>query len=160
MHNSCSISYITIRYPLILIQELFLLGRWDLMDEWLSKAQNNASSHFLLHLLKVGFRITPNPDFDCPQSTGLKVREEGRDVKLANKLLREVDWEETLEKEEEEKKGEAKESLMQIVTDLNYLARELAKEDKEEARSILLKVIDKSKISMKSKFYRTHLAFT
>ena len=138
MHNSCSISYITIRYPLILIQELFLLGRWDLMDEWLTRAQNNASSHFLLHLLKVGLRITP--DFDCPQSTGLKVREEGRDVKLANKLLREVDWEETLEKEEEEKKGEAKESLMQIVTDLNYLARELAKEDKEEARSILLKV--------------------
>ena len=29
---------------------------------------------------------------------------------------------------------------MQIVTDLNYLARELAKEGKEEARTILLKV--------------------
>ena len=144
MHNPCSISRIATRYPLILIQELFLLGRWDLMDKWLTKAQNNASSHFLLHLLKVGFRITPNPDFDCSQSTGLKVREEERDVKLANRLLREVDWEETLEKEEEENKGEGKESLMQIVTDLNYLARELAKEENEEARSILLKVFDKS----------------
>ena len=73
----------------------------------------------------------------------MKVREEGRDVKSANRLLREVDWEETLEKEEEEEsKGEARESLMQIVTDLNYLARELAKERKEEIRSILLKVVE------------------
>ena len=30
-----------------------------------------------------------------PQSTSMKVREEGRDVKAANKLLREVDLEET-----------------------------------------------------------------
>ena len=76
----------------------------------------------------------------------MKVREEGRDVKGANKLLREVDLEETLEREEEVEKNkvEVKESLMQIVTDLNYLARELATEEKEEARSILLKVIDKS----------------
>ena len=71
----------------------------------------------------------------------MKVREEGRDVKSANRLLREIDWEETLEQEEEESRGEAKESLMQIVTDLNYLARELAKEGKEETRSILLKVV-------------------
>ena len=41
------------RYPLILIQELFLLGRWDQMDEWLAKAGSNSSTHFLLHLLKV-----------------------------------------------------------------------------------------------------------
>ena len=72
----------------------------------------------------------------------MKVREEGRDVKSANRLLRQIDWEETLEQEEEESRGEAKESLMQIVTDLNYLARELAKEGKEETRSILLKVVD------------------
>ena len=45
------------RFPIILIQELFLLGRWDEMDEWLRKAQNNASTHFLLHLLKVGYKI-------------------------------------------------------------------------------------------------------
>merc|ERR1712037_558574 len=63
------------RYPIILIQELFLLGRWDQMDEWLKKAQNNASTHFLLHLLK---------------STSMKVREEGRDVKSANKLLKDA----------------------------------------------------------------------
>ena len=82
----------------------------------------------------------------------MKVREEGRDVKSANKLLREVDWEETLEQEEEESKGEAKESLMQIVTDLNYLARELAKEGKGEARTILLKVVDLKKNSSCSIF--------
>ena len=72
----------------------------------------------------------------------MKVREEGRDVKSANRLLRQIDWEETLEQEEEESRGEAKENVMQIVTDLNYLARELAKEGKEETRSILLKVVD------------------
>ena len=92
----------------------------------------------------------------------MKVREEGRDVKSANRLLREVDWEETLEQEEEESRGEAKESLMQIVTDLNYLARELAKEGKEEARTILLKVPDlKINSSNKSNFfYRTPLDYT
>ena len=115
------------------------------MDEWLNKAQKNASTHFLLHLLKVGSDTYHHLNFDCPQSTGMKVREEGRDVKSANRLLREVDWEETLEKEEEEEsKGEARESLMQIVTDLNYLARELSKERKEEIRSILLKVVEVS----------------
>ena len=46
-----------LRYPIILIQELFLLGLWDQMDEWLKKAQSNASTHFLLHLLKVGLQI-------------------------------------------------------------------------------------------------------
>ena len=51
------------RFPIILIQELFLLGRWDQMDEWLKKAQNNASTHFLLHLLKVGLQICPHPYF-------------------------------------------------------------------------------------------------
>ena len=77
-----------------------------------------------------------------PQSTSMKVREEGRDVKAANKLLREVDWEETLEREEEVEKNkvEVKESLMQIVTDLNYLARELARAGNEDTRNILLKV--------------------
>ena len=49
------------RFPLILIQELFLLGRWDQMGEWLNKAQNNASTHFLLHLLKVGLQIYHHP---------------------------------------------------------------------------------------------------
>jgi len=114
------------RYPLILIQELFLLGRWNQMDEWLAKAGSNSSTHFLLHLLK---------------STSMKVREEGRDVKAANKLLREVDLEETLEREEEVEKNkvEVKESLMQIVTDLNYLARELARAGNEDTRNILLK---------------------
>ena len=73
-----------------------------------------------------------------PQSTSMKVREEGRDVKAANKLLREVDLEETLEREEE---VEVKESLMQIVTDLNYLARELARAGNEDTRNILLKVV-------------------
>ena len=78
-----------------------------------------------------------------PQSTSMKVREEGRDVKGANKLLREVDLEETLEREEEVEKNkvEVKESLMQIVTDLNYLARELARAGKEDTRNILLKVV-------------------
>ena len=91
----------------------------------------------------------------------MKVREEGRDVKSANRLLREVDWEETLEQEEEESRGEAKESLMQIVTDLNYLARELAKEGKEEARTILLKVLgQRMNLSYKSHFFRTPLDST
>ena len=91
----------------------------------------------------------------------MKVREEGRDVKSANRLLREVDWEETLEQEEEEGRGEAKESLMQIVTDLNYLARELAKEGKEEARTILLKVLGlRMNLSNKSNFFRTPLDST
>ena len=91
----------------------------------------------------------------------MKVREEGRDVKSANRLLREVDWEETLEQEEEESRGEAKESLMQIVTDLNYLARELAKEGKEEARTILLKVLGlRMNLSNKSNFFRTPLDST
>ena len=91
----------------------------------------------------------------------MKVREEGRDVKSANRLLREVDWEETLEQEEEENRGEAKESLMQIVTDLNYLARELAKEGKEEARTILLKVLGlRMNLSNKSNFFRTPLDST
>ena len=91
----------------------------------------------------------------------MKVREEGRDVKSANRLLREVDWEETLEQEEEESRGEAKESLMQIVTDLNYLARELAKEGKEEARTILLKVLGlRMNLSYKSNFFRTPLDST
>ena len=49
------------RFPLILIQELFLLGRWDQLDGWLNKAQNNASTHFLLHLLKVGLQIYHQP---------------------------------------------------------------------------------------------------
>ena len=94
----------------------------------------------------------------------MKVREEGRDVKAANKLLREVDLEETLEREEEVEKNkvEVKESLMQIVTDLNYLARELAKEGKEEARTILLKVFD-PKMNLDNKiqlFSRTHLDST
>ena len=91
----------------------------------------------------------------------MKVREEGRDVKSANRLLREVDWEETLEQEEEESGGEAKESLMQIITDLNYLARELAKEGKEEARTILLKVLGlRMNLSNKSHFFRTPLDST
>ena len=91
----------------------------------------------------------------------MKVREEGRDVKSANRLLREVDWEETLEQEEEESRGEAKESLMQIITDLNYLARELAKEGKEEARTILLKVLGLKMNSFnKSNFFRTPLDST
>ena len=91
----------------------------------------------------------------------MKVREEGRDVKSANRLLREIDWEETLEQEEEESRGEAKESLMQIVTDLNYLARELAKEGKEEARTILLKVLGlRMNLSNKSNFFRTPLDST
>ena len=95
----------------------------------------------------------------------MKVREEERDVKFANRLLREVDWEETLEKEEEEEsKGEARESLMQIVTDLNYLARELAKERKEEIRSILLKVFEISNLNMslsnRSNLLRTPLDST
>ena len=78
-----------------------------------------------------------------PQSTSMKVREVGRDVKAANKLLREVDLEETLEREEEVEKNkvEGKESLMQIVTDLNYLARELARAGNEDTRNILLKVV-------------------
>ena len=74
----------------------------------------------------------------------MKVREEGRDVKAANKLLREVDLEETLEREEEVEKNKVekgKESLMQIVTDLNYLARELARAGNEDTRNILLKVV-------------------
>lgn len=82
-------------------------------------------------------------------------------MKSANRLLREVDWEETLEQEEEESRGEAKESLMQIVTDLNYLARELAKEGKEEARTILVKVLYLKMNSFnKSNFFRTPLDST
>ena len=82
-------------------------------------------------------------------------------MKSANRLLREVDWEETLEQEEEESRGEAKESLMQIITDLNYLARELAKEGKEEARTILLKVLGLKMNSFnKSNFFRTPLDST
>ena len=78
-----------------------------------------------------------------PQSTSMKVRDVGRDVKGANKLLREVDLEETLEREDEVEKNkvEVKESLMQIVTDLNYLARELARAGNEDTRNILLKVV-------------------
>ena len=59
--------------------------------------------------------ILPSPSYqgdcsllrDCTysfQSTIMKVRDDGKkDVKAANKLLREIDWEEEKDKEEEEK---------------------------------------------------------
>eukprot|EP00090_Calanus_glacialis_P034684 TRINITY_DN5853_c0_g1_i1.p1 TRINITY_DN5853_c0_g1~~TRINITY_DN5853_c0_g1_i1.p1 ORF type:complete len:535 (-),score=128.27 TRINITY_DN5853_c0_g1_i1:119-1723(-) len=110
------------RFAVVLCHDLFLEERYDEALEQIEDVLSRKPENFLLNILK---------------STIMKVRkDEKKDVKQANRMLRELDYEETLE-------GLKKEERMQegglLTIDLNYLGVELSKRSRNDIKEIIYK---------------------
>merc|ERR1711981_1143544 len=109
------------RHAEVLCHDLFLEEMYDeatdQIDDILSR-----KSHFMLQILK---------------TTIMKVRnDDKKNVKGANKMLRELDFEDTLEGLKKEEQTQEKGVLSM---DLNYLGVELSKKRREDIKEIIFK---------------------
>jgi len=110
------------RYAEVLCHDLFLEERYDeaveQIDDFLSRKPNT----FMLNILK---------------STIMKVRtDDKRNVKQANRMLRELDFDDTLEGLTKQEQGQEKGVLSM---DLNYLGVELSKRERQDIKDIIYK---------------------